>query len=247
MTSANRIERNLLIFSTVSALLFALMGIGLGLWMGSLVIIFDGAYSFVSLALSLVSLTAAWYLRTPGAQQQPRQRRQLQAGVVAFKGFAITLMCSVSLVSAVQAILNGGREINTGLALVFGVVNVLGCLASYWVLAHYRQRARSSLIIAESQQWLMDTVISAAVMLGFIIASLMTYAGWHDYAVYADPVMVVVASVYFVLVPLKMMRDAIRRLRIHAMLRRRAQQVTGAAPHADTDTTDYSTLSRERC
>ncbi|RUO68996.1 cation transporter [Pseudidiomarina sediminum] len=247
MSSANRIERNLLSFSTLSALLFALMGIGLGLWMGSLVIIFDGAYSFVSLALSLVSLTAAWYLRTPRAQQQPRQRRQVQAGVVAFKGFAITLMCTVSLVSAIQAILNGGREINTGLALVFGVVNVLGCLATYWVLVHYRQRARSSLIIAESKQWLMDTVISAAVMLGFIIASVMTYLGWHDYAVYADPVMVVVASVYFVLVPLKMMRDAIRRLRIHYVLQRRDQQGSGGLPHADTNRTDHSSLSRERC
>ncbi|WP_105189176.1 cation transporter [Pseudoalteromonas sp. T1lg48] len=206
------LERKLLTFSTASALVFALMGIGLGVWMGSLVILFDGAYSLVSLLLTTLSLTAAWYIRSPRKHRNTSHSNLIEPAVIAFKGFAITLMCGASFISAVLAIFAGGREVNTGLALVFGVINLVGCVGTYWLLAKRGRQTKSALIEAESKQWLMDSVISAAVMAGFIIASLLSYAGLTEYAVFADPVMVVIASVYFTLVPIKMTQGALRQL-----------------------------------
>ncbi|MEM0514874.1 cation transporter [Pseudoalteromonas sp. YIC-827] len=212
MSCSISLEKKLLTFSTASALVFALMGIGLGVWMGSLVILFDGAYSLVSLFLTIISLAAAWYIRSPKAGQNNANINLIEPAVIAFKGFAITLMCGASFVSAVLAILAGGREVDTGLALVFAVINLVGCLATYWLLAKRGSKTKSALIEAESKQWLMDSVISAAVMAGFIIASLLSYAGLAKYAVFADPMMVVIASAYFTLVPLKMMQGALRQL-----------------------------------
>ncbi|WP_105264347.1 cation transporter [Pseudoalteromonas sp. T1lg76] len=212
MSCSISLEKKLLTFSTASALVFALMGIGLGVWMGSLVILFDGAYSLVSLFLTIISLAAAWYIRSPKAGQHNVNINLIEPAVIAFKGFAITLMCGASFVSAVLAILAGGREVDTGLALVFAVINLVGCLGTYWLLAKRGNQSKSALIEAESKQWLMDSVISGAVMAGFIVASAMSYAGLVEYAVFADPVMVIIASVYFTLVPLKMMQGALRQL-----------------------------------
>ncbi|ELR64832.1 Cobalt-zinc-cadmium resistance protein [Photobacterium marinum] len=208
-----QLERRLLQFSTMSSFLFAIMGIGLGLWMGSLVIVFDGAYSFISLALTVVSLLAAAYIRKPEVANSSHTVAKIEPAVIAFKGMVITVMCCISFYSAVVAIINGGREVDTGLALLFGVINVVGCTATYLVLKSKGQQARSALVEAESKQWVMDTVISGAVMCGFIIATVMTWTGYGEYAAYADPVMVVVASVYFVIVPLKMVYDAVNELR----------------------------------
>lgn len=207
------LERKLLQFSTFSALLFALLGIGFGLWMGSLVIIFDGAYSLVSLALTVLSLVAAAYIRSP-SRKGSEKTQKIEPLVIAFKGLVITLMCCISFSSAILAILDGGRDIDAGLALLFGVINVVGCLATFLVMKKYGHRSGSNLVVAESKQWMMDTVISGAVMVGFIFAILMKHIGLEDYSVYADPVMVVVASVYFVIVPLKMMLGAIKELRV---------------------------------
>ncbi|WEM43455.1 cation transporter [Photobacterium sp. DA100] len=206
------LERKLLQFSTFSALLFALLGIGFGLWMGSLVIIFDGAYSLVSLALTVLSLVAAAYIRSP-SRKGNESCQKVEPMVIAFKGLVITLMCCISFSSAIMAILNGGRDVDTGLALLFGVINVVGCLATYLVMRKYGQCSGSNLVVAESKQWMMDTVISGAVMVGFIVATLMQHIGLAAYSVYADPVMVIVASVYFVIVPLKMMLGALKELR----------------------------------
>ncbi|GAB3523942.1 cation transporter [Photobacterium alginatilyticum] len=211
MTCNVQLERRLLQFSTFSSFLFAMMGIGLGLWMGSLVIVFDGAYSFISLALTLVSLVAAMSIRQPDGAS--RDKAKVESLVIAFKGVVITVMCCISFGTAVIAIFNGGREVDTGLALLFGVINIVGCLATIWVMARKGKQANSALVEAEVKQWAMDTVISGAVMIGFVIATFMEYTDYSQYAVYADPVMVVLASIYFVIVPLKMVYGAVSDLR----------------------------------
>ncbi|WP_299020258.1 cation transporter [uncultured Photobacterium sp.] len=208
-----QLERRLLQFSTLSSFLFAVMGIGLGLWMGSLVIVFDGAYSFISLALTVVSLLAVAYIHKPNVAMSPQSVAKIEPAVIAFKGVVITLMCCISFRSAVIAIMDGGREVDTGLALLFGVINVFGCLATFLVMNKKGKQARSALVEAEAKQWVMDTVISGAVMCGFIIALMMKYTGYDEYAAYADPVMVVIASVYFVIVPLKMVYGALNQLK----------------------------------
>ncbi|MCW8329686.1 cation transporter [Photobacterium sp. SDRW27] len=208
-----QLERRLLQFSTLSSFLFAMMGIGLGLWMGSLVIVFDGAYSFVSLALTLVSLGAAVYIRKPAVKMKPQNVAKIEPAVIAFKGIVIAVMCCISFSSAVIAIMDGGREVDAGLALLFGVINIVGCLLTILVMVKKGKQANSALVEAETKQWVMDTVISGAVMCGFIIATIMKYTQLSDYSVYADPVMVVIASIYFVIVPIKMVLGAVNELK----------------------------------
>ncbi|MEH6451916.1 MAG: cation transporter [Psychromonas sp.] len=140
-------ERNLLLFSTLISLIFALMGIGLGWWMGSLVILFDGAYSFFSLALTLVSLLAIAYINRPTNTTNPAF---IENTVIAFKGAVIALMCIFSLYSALTALYSGGREINANIALIFAIVNVTGCTVSYKIMKRGAAQINSSLVDAEA-------------------------------------------------------------------------------------------------
>ncbi|CAG19708.1 cation transporter [Photobacterium profundum] len=218
MTRNIQLERKLLHFSTLFALLFAVMGISLGAWIGSLVIIFDGAYSLVSLFLTLVSVAAASYIHKPRKHPSAINITKVEPMVIAFKGLVITLMCCISFASAVEAILNGGRDVNTGVALIFGVINVLGCIGAYWLMVKKGKRANSGLVDAEAKQWLMDTVISIAVMIGFVFAKILSLTEYQSYAVYADPVMVIIVSIYFIIVPLKMTYKAIQQLALDKQL-----------------------------
>ncbi|GAB1622595.1 cation transporter [Agarivorans albus] len=203
-------EKTLLSFSSFSSFLFALLGISLGLWAGSLVIVFDGAYSLVSLALTLVSLGSLALRKHPVFEEQPNKALMIEPAVVAFKGLAISAMCLFSFGSAVLAIVNGGRDVDTGLALVFGLLNIVGCVATYLILT--KASKHSLLLDAEAKQWLMDSVISGAVLLGFVVAMLLSKSAYAAFAVYADPAMVIIASAYFVWVPLKMTLRALNQL-----------------------------------
>jgi len=209
-TSLN--EKRVLTFSALLASGFAGAGLVLGLLVGSLVIVFDGVYSLVSLLLTLLSLAVSRFIERPSKRQFPFGKAVLEPVVIAVKGSVILAIVSVSLYSAVTAMFTGGREVDASIATLFGVVNVLGCGYAWWHIANKSKRFSSGLIEAESKQWQMDTLLSVAVTLGFVAAWLVSISPFAQYAVYADPMMMILMSFYFIKVPLDMLLGALREL-----------------------------------
>lgn len=209
-------ENLALILSSIGAAVFAVLGITWGLWVDSLVILFDGAYSLVSLILSLLSVYAARLMRKPACDDFPLGRGALEPLVIAIKGLTIALVCVISLFSAVAALFSGGQVVDAGMALIFSAVSVIGC-ALVWGYLHWTTgRNQSGLLMAEKKQWLMDMALSAAVLVGFGVAAMLETSAWAHLARYADPMMMVLISGYFLVVPLKMTAAAVRELLLSA-------------------------------
>ncbi len=209
-TSKN--ENRILTFSALLASGFAVGGMVLGLLVGSIVIVFDGVYSLVSLLLTLLSLAASYYISKPSKSIFPFGKAVLEPIVIAIKAAVILVVVAFSLFSAVTALMTGGREVDASIATIFGVVNVVGCGYAWWFMAKKSRRFSSGLIEAEKKQWQMDTLLSVAVTLGFIAAWLVSLTPYAHYAVYADPMMMVLMGFYFLKVPFDMLVGALREL-----------------------------------
>ncbi|MDN3611369.1 cation diffusion facilitator family transporter [Vibrio ostreicida] len=205
-------EKRLLMFSALLASAFAIGGLVLGWWVGSIVIMFDGIYSAVSLLLTLLSLAVAKYIQGPAHRQFPFGKAVLEPVVIAIKASVILMIVAYALYSAIIAIINGGREVDTSIATLFGVVNVVGCGYAWWHIARKSKRDSSDLIEAEAKQWQMDTLLSVTVTCGFVVAWVVARSPLSSYAVYADPMMMVLMSFYFIKVPLDMLKQALREL-----------------------------------
>lgn len=131
---------------TISALLasgFAAGGMVLGLLVGSIVIVFDGVYSLVSLLLTLLSLAASSYISKPSKSVFPFGKAVLEPIVIAIKAAVILVVVCFSLYSAISALMTGGREVDTSIATIFGLVNVIGCGYAWWFMA----KKKSSFLI----------------------------------------------------------------------------------------------------
>ncbi|MHC6528794.1 cation diffusion facilitator family transporter [Vibrio proteolyticus] len=209
-TSLN--EKRVLTASALLASGFAGGGLVLGALVGSLVIVFDGVYSLVSLLLTLLSLAVSRYIRSPSKNLFPFGKAVLEPVVIAIKGAVILSVVSYSLYGAVLAMFQGGRAVDPSIATLFGVVNVIGCGYAWWYIARKSKRFSSGLIEAEAKQWQMDTLLSVAVTLGFVSAWFVSLSPWSHYSVYADPAMMLLMSFYFIKVPFCMLRDAVREL-----------------------------------
>ncbi|WP_039988105.1 cation diffusion facilitator family transporter [Vibrio owensii] len=209
-TSKN--ENRILTFSALLASGFAVGGMVLGLLVGSIVIVFDGVYSLVSLLLTLLSLAASYYISKPSKSIFPFGKAVLEPIVIAIKAAVILVVVAFSLFSAVTALMTGGREVDASIATIFGVVNVIGCGYAWWFMTKKSRRFSSGLIEAEKKQWQMDTLLSVAVTLGFIAAWLVSLTPYAHYAVYADPMMMVLMGFYFLKVPFDMLVGALREL-----------------------------------
>lgn len=219
MSNAYTNERNLLKFSSFSCFCFAAMGIGVGIWTSSMVIVFDGAYSLLGLILSLIALLASHYIQKlsleknqDGSEIYNKKVVIIESLVVLIKGIAVAMICILSFISAIEAMFTGGRQTETDFALLFGIINVIGCLYTYRLLNKKSGVCPSVILQAESNQWLVDTVISAAVLVGFILTTILLMAGFTEFAGYADPLMLIVASIYFVSLPIEMINKSARKL-----------------------------------
>ena len=197
-------EQTTLKLSVWVAIFFAVFGIVWGVLISSGMIIFDGLYSLLSVALSSLSLVVYRQLQNSADSDYfPFGKAHFEPLLVVFKSLVLVGMCGFSAANAVADILAGGRSVSAGSALVYAVVSTVGCIVVAIVVQRVNKRVHSDLLDAERNQWMGDSVLSVAVLLGFSAALLIEGTSLAWLIPYTDPGMVIVASLFFILFPLK--------------------------------------------
>lgn len=206
-------ERRILIWSVIGAVLFAAGGIIAGVMVTSQMILFDGLYSLVSVALSLMSLFAAGFMNKKDLTNYPFGKSMLEPLVILVKYTAILILVVASMVAALTALFTGGRDMMLGAALFYSTVATLVSLGFYLWLNQMSKKSETGLVKAEKNQWLMDTLVSFGVMGGFVLAGVFAIVDSLAFLVpYTDPAMVVIVTVWFIKVPVTEMREAVKQL-----------------------------------
>lgn len=165
-------------------------------------ILFDGMYSFVSVILSLMALGGSIYINKIDDIKYPFGKRMIEPLIIIIKSLAILVMCTYSLGQAFIDILNGGNEIQYGYALAYAMISTIGCWLAYVFLKRKGKQINSNLLDVESSQWLMDTLLSMGVLVGFLIAICLKYTSLVWINRYIDPLMVILSSAIFIRMPL---------------------------------------------
>jgi len=205
-------ERSLLHFSLWMGVLFTVMGITWGLAIQSGVILFDGIYSGFSIILSMLSIIALHLVNQPDDHSFQFGRMAFEPLVVALKSIVIVGVCSYGIVTSSINILHGGSEsTNSLLGMLYALISIAACLFS-WLYLRFRGKDMPDLVQAESEQWLIDTVISGVVLLSFVASYFLSQTRLHQVVPYIDPGIVVLASVYFVRLPLSRFISSMREL-----------------------------------
>lgn len=198
-----KLENKILKLSVIGALFFALFGIAWGWAIKSDMIIFDGLYSFISVVLSMLSLYINNYMAKRDFEKFPFGKHVLEPIVISIKSLIIAIMCSYSLIEAIKTLMNGGNSLEFGLALIYSIVSVLGCGIISFYMKEQEKKINSELIKAECTQWFMDTALSTAVLVGFIIAMVLAGTKLKSLNPYIDPFMTIVVSLVCIRIPIK--------------------------------------------
>ena len=203
-------EKQLLRFSVYGALFFALLAIIWGVLENSKIILFDGIYSLISVGLSIISLITASFMAKQDFDRFPYGKEMIQPIIILGKFLVITILCLFAFFSGLSTLLSGGQEVDAGSGLIYSLIATVGCYLVHLFLTRKQKANGSGLVEAESQQWLMDTFLSFAVLGGFVLALGLGYTKWDYLTPYMDPLMVIVVSGYFLKVPITNMGLQIR-------------------------------------
>lgn len=197
-------EHKALVVSLIGTSGFAGLGITLGIISGSHIILFDGLFSLIGVALSAMALSAARAATAEPTQRYQFGKESFTPLVIGIEGVALLATCAYAAIDAVRTILDGGGEVVGGWGIAYATIAVIIPAAIAWWLP--RVSPDSDLVATEATQWRVGAAFGVAMLIAFIGARLIEGAGKPGIAAYVDPGLVLVAVIVFVLEPFKMLR-----------------------------------------
>ncbi|HDZ48101.1 hypothetical protein LCGC14_0025660 [marine sediment metagenome] len=205
-------ESNTLAFSAFMALLIGCAGIVATLASNSQAILLDGLFNLIYFSVALVTIKVSKLASRPDSESYPFGYSYFESLVNLCKGLLILGVSIFALVDAIAALLTGGREISAGLAVIYAFFATCACSLTAWVMHRSQRHVRSPLVSADKLNWVVNSVISAAVLAAFCLVMLFEQLGWYAVLPYVDSVLVIAVVVLCLGVPVRMASQALQEL-----------------------------------
>lgn len=180
-------ETTLLVSSSIASIAFGVAGMIAAARSGSSSVLFDGAYSFLSAALTALAIPIQRLVAREGG-------RRFQYGYAAFEPLYVivssTLILGSQAAIAAQAIGTlkaGGSSMHIASALGYEIFSTVACLGMAGVMALQRKRSDSPILRVETISWLTDGAISAGVLAAFALALAAGDGPLAPFLPYVDP------------------------------------------------------------
>ena len=206
-------ERRALTLSAVMSLVLGSVGLGLAVLTGSQVILLDGLFNLIYFAIALLTVRVAYLVSQPDTEKYPFGFAYFESLVNAGKGLLILGVSLLALGDSVLVLFAGGREIVASLAIFYAAFATFTSTTTFLILRRVRQGNSSPLVDADYENWFINTIISASVLLAFCLIPLARWLGYDGIVPYVDPILVAFVVVVFCLgVPFRMASRAIKEL-----------------------------------
>ena len=228
-------ERGALLLSCGTALLMAALGLVFAFVTNSRAIMLDGVYNLMYFGVALITLRVERLTSLPDSARFPFGHAYFESLVNAGKGLMILGISAVALVDSGMSLWSGGRAIAAGPAIGYALAATILCSLTAFILRRGQRSLDSPLIRADADNWVLDAVISAAVLGAFCLAPIFHALDWGTAARYIDPVLVAAVVLLFLGVPVRMARDAILELLNQSPGATIEQPVTAAIDEALAD------------
>ncbi|MCQ1059614.1 cation diffusion facilitator family transporter [Photobacterium sp. DNB23_23_1] len=203
-------ERLALKLSLAGTVLLSSLGIGYGLHVGSNAILLDGMFSLLSMGMTGLSLYTAYLVSKPDDKYFQFGYAHIEPLINVVNGLLILLTCIFAFIGGVQTIVNGGHEIVLEHAIFYAVLSTICSFAIYFTETYIAKAEHSELVKVDSQEWLIDGILSASILVGFIAVMILDHHGYSQWNRYVDPILVSALSLAAVVLPITVLRRNIR-------------------------------------
>jgi len=205
-------EQKTLLYAAVGQLFFACLGMVFAFLTDSAAIMLDGFFSLIGFGISLLTIRVARLVQQPDDRWFHFGYARFEPLLNLTKGIVILGVCGISLASAIQALLHGGRELNLGPAVVYSILAVVGCFAVAVLLARAARRTGSPLIDVEVHTWRIDAIMSLGVLGAFAAAYFIDRTRWSHFVDYVDPALVILLVLAVIATPIRIVWDGLGEL-----------------------------------
>ncbi|PZW52288.1 putative Co/Zn/Cd cation transporter (cation efflux family) [Pseudomonas sp. URIL14HWK12:I3] len=211
-------EQGLLRTSIAVTLFIASIGIAFGLASGSFSIVFDGVYSLVDASMSGLSLMVVRLITSHASSlQMSRKLRErftmgfwhLEPMVLALNGILLSGVAIYALINAVSSLLEGGRHLEFGIAMVYAALTVTACVSIAVIEGKANRKLRSDFVAMDVKGWVMSASITAALLIAFCFGYAVQGTSLEWVSPYIDPAGLALVCLVIVPLPMSVVRQAL--------------------------------------
>jgi len=207
---SNRGEQALLKQSTFLMLVVTFAGIITGFASGAQSILFDGFFSLVATFIKVLMMITARLIAKQSNQRFQFGSWHLEPMVLVIEGSFLLLVAIYAFLNGVFGIISGGREVELGLVIVYAAVFTIVELIYFFYVRHRNRTLKSSLIQFDNISWLVDAMLSAGLLVSFLIALLLKTQGYEKWALYVDPMILILLALGMLPPAFKIIGPALR-------------------------------------
>lgn len=205
-------EQKILLYAAIGQLFFAALGIVFAFLTDSAAIMLDGFFSLIGFGISLLTLRVARLVQQPDDEWFHFGYARFEPLLNLSKGIVILGVCGISLASAIQALLHGGRQLNLGPAVIYSILAVVGCFTVAILLSRAAKKTGSPLIEVEVHTWRIDAIMSLGVLAAFVAAFFVDRTQWSHLVNYVDPALVVILVLAVISTPIRIVIEGLGEL-----------------------------------
>ncbi|GHB07865.1 cation diffusion facilitator family transporter [Salinicola rhizosphaerae] len=205
-------ESGALRLSTAVAGVIGAVALTVSVLSGSQAILLDGLFNAIYAVVGIFTLRVGRMVVAPDDDTYPFGYAYFESLVNAVKGLLMLGVSVLALYNAGVTLASGGSAISAGLSIVYAFAATLGCAATALVLRRVRDRLASPLVDADIENWQVNALISASVLLAFCLIPVARWVGWDPVVPYVDSLLVIVVVLLCLGVPVRMARRALREL-----------------------------------
>lgn len=212
MADSRRISREKLALrlSLAGTVLMASSGLGIGLFVNSNAIVLDGLFSLLSMGMTGLSLYAAHLVTRPDDEQFQFGYSHLEPLITVLNGVVILAVCGFAFYSGISAMFTGGNPIDLSSALTYAILSTAICFGIFFTERYIAKEVDSELVRVDSQEWLVDGILSATILVGFVFVVLLDKLGYSQWNSYVDPILVSALAIAASTLPISVLRKNLK-------------------------------------
>ncbi|MCL2412123.1 MAG: cation transporter [Treponema sp.] len=206
------INRKILIRSVFFTIIYTVIALSVGFFTSSQVIIFDGIFNLVGLALTYLSIFAMNFIKKRDALNYPHGKETFEPFIAITQYFIILYVCIATIVSSFRVILDGGHVVNTTYGILYGILTSAYSIGVYVYFKILTKNQLTSIGQVELDQWKFGNWVSIGIVVGFGISWIMEQTVLAEYSQYTDPALTIIITLLFGKTAISAIKGCVREL-----------------------------------
>lgn len=211
-TTGADIEKKAITVSMLSALSFSILGFGFSLFSSSQAVLLDAAFNLISAVTVFFGLKISKLINAPISFKRPAGYVALEPLYIVIKGLIVFGLTSFVVVSNIILLLNGGNQLELGTIVIYLLVALIGNILTYAYLKVQVRKTDSPIVHIETENWMINTLITASITISFLAAFLLQDGFLSPYIKYMDQVVVIAVGLLTISVPIRAMNTGTKEL-----------------------------------